>query len=67
MATFRVKLCSVEDEDRIPYYIGLVKSLEDECFRDFRLRLEGAEIVEWAFDLWDIEEHSIFHVQINCR
>jgi hypothetical protein len=58
MAAFRIKLYSLEDEEASPDYIGLVKSLEDECFRDLRVHLEGVGIVEWPFDFWDIEEHS---------
>jgi hypothetical protein len=35
-----------------------VKSLENDCFKDLRVRLEDAGIVEWPFEFWDVEEQS---------
>ena len=58
MAAFRIKLYSLKNKHSSPNYIGPMKSLVDECFRDFKLWLEGARIVEWAFDFWNIKEHS---------
>ena len=57
-ATFRVKSYSLDVKHAIPDYIGFVKSVDDECFRDFRLWLKGAGIMEWTFNLWNNEEHS---------
>jgi hypothetical protein len=58
MSVFRVKLYILNAEDANLEYIGLVKGSEEDCFRDLRICLEAAGIVEWSFDFWDIEERS---------
>jgi hypothetical protein len=58
MSVFRVKLYNLDAEDMNPEYIGPVKGSEEDCFRDLRVCLEAAGIVEWPFNFWDIEERS---------
>ena len=50
MASCSIKLYILDNGDAIPKYVGRMKTLENDCFRDLRQQLEAAGIIEWPFD-----------------
>ena len=61
--SFKVKLFSLEHEWSSPEKIGPIIAKEGESYANLRIRLEDADVVDWPFLFWDVEDK----VKINMK
>lgn len=53
---YKIRLFALDHNYTEPVFIGKIKATKEEPYSDLRPRLEKTCVVEWPFDLWDVED-----------
>jgi len=65
MMSFKVKLFSLEHEWSILEKIGLIIAKEGESYANLWVRLEDADVIDWPFLFWDVENKVRINVKLE--